>query len=121
MEYTHNLKIILLDNNNNSIIEDKVILNEIKKILSKNHTHKIEWNGRLLDITIKWDKIILNEINQILMGDLFSLPIYDFDSIILHHTQETISKIDCKYIVKFYISRIICNKIMNKDTIGFIK
>ena len=108
MEYTHNLKIILLDNNN--IIEDKVTLNEIKSILSKNNTHIIKWNGQLQNFTIKWDKKELNEINQILMGDLFSYPIYEFDSIILQHTQETISKINCKYIIKFYISRIICDK-----------
>ena len=118
MEYTHNLKIILLDNNN--IIEDKVILNEIKNILSKNNTHIIQWNGQLQNFTIKWDKKELNEINQILMGDLFSCPIYEFDSIILQHTQETISKINCKYIIKFYISRIIYDKTINKDSIGFV-
>jgi hypothetical protein len=32
----------------------------------------------------------LSKINQALMGDLFSYPIHDFDTIILHHTQETI-------------------------------
>jgi hypothetical protein len=69
MEYTHNLKIALLDNNN--IIEDEFVLNEIKSILSKNNTHKIKWCGRLLDVTIKWDKTILSEINKVLMGDLF--------------------------------------------------
>jgi len=55
MEYTHNLKIILLENN--IIIEDKDVLNEIKNILCKNHTHKIEWNGHLLDITINGIKL----------------------------------------------------------------
>ena len=54
------------------------------------------------------------------MGDLFSCPIYEFDSIILQHTQETISKINCKYIIKFYISRIIYDKTINKDSIGFV-
>lgn len=41
------------------------------------------------------------------MCHLFSCLIYEFNSIILQHTQETISKINCKYIIKFYISRII--------------
>jgi hypothetical protein len=45
MEYTHNLKIILLDNN--IIIEDESILNEIKSILSKKNTHIIQCNGQL--------------------------------------------------------------------------
>jgi hypothetical protein len=52
MEYTHNLKIILLDNN--SIVEDNIILNEIKnikfyisriindKIIDKNSTGEIK-------------------------------------------------------------------------------
>ena len=68
----------------------------------------------------KWDKIILSEINHTLMGDLFSRPIYEFDTIILRHTQETISKINCKYIIKFYISRIIHDKRINKDSVGFV-
>jgi hypothetical protein len=101
MQYTHNLKIILLSNN--SIIEDTSILNDIKNILSENNTHTIEWNGQFQNFTIKWDKKELSEINQILMGDLFSYPMYEFDTIILQHTQETISKIKCKYIIKFYI------------------
>ena len=118
MEYTHNLKIILLNNNN--IIEDKDTLNEIKNILSKNNTHTIEWNDEPQNFTIKWDKKELSDINQTLMGDLFSHPIYDLDRIILQHTQETISKIKCKYIIKFYISRIIYDKIINKNSIGLI-
>lgn len=118
ISYTHNLKIILTENN--IIIEDKVVLDEIKSILSKDHTHKIEWNGQLLDITIKWDKFKLSKINQALMGDLFSHPIYHFDTIILGHTQETILKINCKYIVNFYISRIIHDQKINKDSAGFV-
>ena len=120
MEYSHNLKIILIDNNNNNIIQDEDVLNEIKNILSKNNTHKIEWNGQIQNFTIKWDKIELSKINQSLMGDLFSYPMYDSDKIILYHTQESFSKIKCKYIVKFYISRIIHDKKINKDGIGFV-
>jgi hypothetical protein len=116
--YTHNLKILLIDNNN--IIEDKVVLDEIKSILTKNNTNIIEWNGQLRDFTIKWDKKNLNEINKSFMGDLFSNPIYDFDRIIQNHTQQTISKINCKYIIKFYISRIICDKKISKNTVGLI-
>ena len=119
MEYTHNLKIVLLDNNTN-IIEDIEILNEIKNILSQNNTHPLKWNGTRQQFTIKWDKCVLSEINQILMGDLFACPIYEFDSIILHHTQETISKINCKYIIKFYISRMIYDKKIDKNSIGFV-
>ena len=118
MEYSYNLKIILIDNNN--IIEDEAVLKEIKSILSKNNTHKVEWNGQIQNFTIKWDKMELSKINQALMGDLFSYPMYDFDSIILRHTQETISKIKCKYIVKFYISRIIHDKRINIDSAGVV-
>jgi hypothetical protein len=121
LEYTHNLKIILLDDNKN-IVGDENILSEIKNILSENNTHKIEWNGKVENFTIKWDKIILSEINQILMGDLFSQPIYDFDRIILNHTQQTLSKIStkCKYTIKFYLSRIIMDKKISKDSCGLV-
>ena len=113
--YTHNLKIILLDNNSN-IVEDQFFLADIKNILSKSNTHPIEWNGKIENITIKWDKKRLTEIEKCLMGDLFSIPIYEMDSIILKHTENTISKINSKYIIKFYISRIISDKICSKDT-----
>ena len=89
-------------------------------MLTNNNTHTIEWNGQLLDITIKSDKKELFEINQAFMGDLFSNPIYDSDRIILHHTEKTIFKIDykCKYFVKFYISRMIYDKIIDKKSVG---
>jgi hypothetical protein len=119
LEYTHNLKIILLDENNNIVINN-LLLNEIKNKLTNNITHTIVWNGQLLDFTIKWDKKDLCEINQALMGDLFSNPIYNSDRIILEHTEKTIFKIDykCKYFVKFYISRIIYDKIIDKNSVG---
>ena len=56
-------------------------------------------------MSIKWEKKNLSKIDQSLMGDLFSKQIYELDRIILQHTQETISKIKCKYIIKFYISK----------------
>ena len=54
------------------------------------------------------------------MGDLFSYPIYEFDSIILQHTNKKISNIKCKYIIKFYISRIIYDKKIDNNSFGII-
>lgn len=119
MNYTHNLKILLLDTNN-SIIKDDIFLDEIKNILCQNNTNLIEWNGKPMNITIKWEKKELNIIDKYFMGDLFSNPIYNFDSLILNHTQQIISKINSKYIIKFHISRIICDKKICKDTCGEI-
>jgi hypothetical protein len=119
MEYTHNLKIILLDNINN-IIEDDVILHEIKNVLCQNNTNIIEWNRKSKNITIKWDKKELSDINKHLMGDLFSYPIYDSDRIIVNHTQQTISKIHCKYKIHFYISKIIKDKTIDKNSVGSV-
>ena len=117
--YTHNLKIILLDNNSN-IVEDQFFLADIKNILSKSNIHPIEWNGKMENITIKWDKKKLSEVDKHFMGDLFSIPIYEMDSIILKHTENTISKINSKYTIKFYISRIIADKICSKYTCDII-
>jgi len=118
MPYTHNLKIILLDNNNN-IIENKNILNKIKNILFIVNIYNIEWNVLILNISIKWDKILLSYLNQELMGDLFSYPIYP-DRIIYNNTKETILKINCKYIIKFYISKILCYNLIDKNCIGLV-
>ena len=117
MNYTHNIKLLILDHHS-KIIEDIDLLNEIKNILCQNNTNFCNWNGRLKNITIQWFQKELNEIQQHFLGDLFSYPIYEMDSIILEHTEKTIAKINTKYIIKFYISRLICDKKVSKDTFG---
>ena len=119
MEYTHNLKILFIDDNNN-IIEDDIFLDEIKNILCQNNSINIEWNGILQNFTIKWNKQNLNKINTHFMGDLFANPIYNHDSIILNHTQQIISKINSKYKIKFYISRLIGDNKICKDSYGLV-
>ena len=54
------------------------------------------------------------------MGDLFSNPIYNFDSIIVNHTKQIISNINNKsnYNIKFYISKLIGDKTICKDSYG---
>jgi len=119
MEYTHNLKLLLLDNNDN-IIEDNVFLDQIKNILCQNSTNILKWNGQNENFIIKWNQVELSNINKHFMGDLFACPMYENDKIVLNHTQQTISKINSKYTIKFYISRIIYEKKNLKDTVGII-
>ena len=121
MNYTHNLKIILFDKNYN-IIEDEIFLDEIKNILCQLNIQKIQWNGKNEDIQIKWDKKKLSNINRHFMGDLFSTPIYNIDSIIVNHANEIISRINNKsnYIIKFYIFKLIGDNKNCPDTCGII-
>lgn len=119
MEYTHNLQVLLFDNNDN-IIEDNDFLDEIKNILCQNITNVMEWNGKLESFTIKWNKKELNKIDKHFVGDLFSSPAYDSDRIILNHVQKIITNINCKYNIKFYLSRLICEKKINPDCVGII-
>ena len=122
MTYTHNLKIILFDKDEN-IVEDEIFLDKIKNLLCQLNTHSLKWNNKNENITIKWDKQKLNNINRHFMGDLFSEPIYNVDSIIVNHTNEIISKINnnSNYIIKFYISRIIGDYKTLLDGCGIIK
>jgi hypothetical protein len=119
--YTHNLKIILVDNNGN-IILDNDFLDKIKNTLCQLNTKKVEWNEQNIDITIQWHRKELNNIEKQFMGDLFSNPIYDFDSIIVNHTKQIISNINNKsnYNIKFYISRLIGDKTICQDSFGII-
>jgi hypothetical protein len=119
MIYSHNLKVLLLDKLKN-IVEDELVLNEIKDVLSKSNTISLVWNGKFENITINWERQQLSKMQGYFMGDLFANPIYEYDSIILNHTKEVISKIECKYIIKFYISRIIGDRIINKDSVGYV-
>lgn len=119
--YTHNLKIILVDCSGN-IISDNEFLDEIKNTLCQTNTTKVKWNGKNTDTTIKWQRRELNNIEKQFMGDLFSNPIYNFDSIILNHTTQMISKINntSNYNIKFYISRVIGDPTICRDSYGVI-
>jgi hypothetical protein len=119
--YTHNLKIILVDDNEN-IVVDNDFLDEIKNTLCQTNTTKIKWNNKNIDITIKWHRKKLNNIQKQFMGDLCSNSIYNFDSIILNHTNQIISKINntTNYQIKFHISKIIGDPTICRDSYGVI-
>ena len=119
--YTHNLKIILIDTSGN-IVSDNDFLDEIKHTLCQLNTKKVQWNNKNTDITIKWDRKELNNIEKQFMGDLYSNPIYDFDSIIVNHTNQIISNINntSNYNIKFYISRVIGDKTICRDSYGVV-
>ena len=119
--YTHNLKIILVDTNGN-IVSDNDFLDEIKNTLCQLNTTKIQWNSTNLDVTIKWHRKELNNIEKQFMGDLYSNPAYNFDSIIVNHTKQIISSINNKsnYNIKFYISKLIGDKTICRDSYGVV-
>ena len=118
---THNLKIILVDSSGN-IVVDHDFLEEIKTALCQLNTKKIKWNGKIIDITIKWRRKELTNIEKQFMGDLYSCPVYNFDSIILNHTTQIISNIHntTKYTIRFYISRLIGDTTICRDSYGII-
>ena len=119
--YTHNLKIILVDTNGN-IVSDNDFLDEIKNTLCQLNTKKNQWNSTNLDVTIKWHRKELNNIEKQFMGDLYSNPAYNFDSIIVNHTKQIISSINNKsnYNIKFYIYKIIGDKTICRDSCGVV-
>ena len=119
MEYTHNLKLILV-NKNNSLIKDDVFLEEVKTILCQSNTCDLEWNGKINPFTYQWIKRNLTELESHLMGDLFLNPIYEFDTLLVRHVKQILSKINCEYKIIFYITRIIGDKSICRDSAGSI-
>jgi hypothetical protein len=117
--YTHNLKIIMIDNDGN-IVLDNEFLDEIKNALCQTNTKQMQWNGKNIDIILQWHKKELNNIQKQFMGDLFTTPIYDFDSIIVNHTSQVISSAKHNYNIHFYISRIIGDKTICKNSGGVV-
>ena len=119
--YTHNLKIILFDSTGNIVI-DNDFLDKIKNALCKVNTRKMQWYNRNMDITIIWQRKELTNIEKQFVGDLYSNPAYDIDSIIVNHTKQIISTInnESNYDINFYISRIIGNKTICRNSYGVI-
>lgn len=117
--YTHNLKIIMVDSDGN-IVLDNEILDEIKNALCQTNTKQIQWNGKKIDIILQWRRKELNKIQQQFMGDLFTNPMYDSDSVIVNHVSQVISIAKHNYDIKFYISRVIGDKTICKDSGGVV-
>ena len=116
---THNLKLLFVDEDGN-IIEDEKYMDEIKTIFNEPHSHIMEVNIKRELYTIEWKRQPLNKIQSHFMGDLFASPIYEKDCIIYNHTKKTINHIKSKYKIYFYISRLIGNRQIIPDLIGFI-
>lgn len=119
---THNLKIIFLDDHN-KVVEDVDFLQEIYAILTQEKTHHLEWNGVQQPFTIRWDKVSLDEIDKHFVGELFACPAYHQDSIIIEHTEKTLSSIHAHlhgYDIRFYISRLLGDTRMLENCAGDI-
>ena len=104
--YTHNIKIILVDTNEN-IVTDNYILDEIKNALCQSNTKDVVLNTKNIKLCLQWEKIELNDIQKHLMGDLF-LNSLSYDSLIVNHVTQVISSVDkLDYSVKFIVTRCI--------------
>ena len=126
MMYTHNLKIILVDKQNNIITNtntDDSFLASVKAKFTKNIIHPIEWNGKMENISVQWFQNPLNDVQKYFMGDLFACPIYEMDSILVKHCEKTIASCitdNKEYSIRFHISRIIRDKQICLDTGGCV-
>ena len=122
MEFTHNLKLLLVDKEKKVVMEDEAFLDEIKDILCQNNTCILDWNGKTQPFTYQWHKRNLTEVESQLMGDLFSRPIYEFDTILVRHVEQILSKIvNQEYTIVFYVTRLIGDKRISSDSAGTIK
>ena len=108
--FTHNLKIVIVDSNND-LVNDPKLIEEIKKKLVQPRIHDQMFNGKSLQCYNKWERRGLNKVGSYFMGDLFGQPIYEYDSIIYEHTAITVEQIERElnmdHKILFYISRII--------------
>lgn len=117
----YNLKILLFDKNEN-IIQDDDFLEKIKEKLMENNTYNFLLNLKLEPFTIQWQRLTIGKKSKHFMGDLFSYPIYEIDSIIYKHTEQTIRSFasETKYSIHFHISRILADKVIHPEAAGVI-
>jgi hypothetical protein len=113
--YTHNLKILLVDNYHHKIIEDTDLLEEIKSELQdKSITQFQEYNGETKSYDLCWKREPLNPMEHHFMGDLFLVSDYDNDKVYYDHTMMSLTQIETKikgqrhdnnWTILFHISR----------------
>lgn len=93
--YTHNLKLSLINSLNQQPIENQEeLLQEIKAALHNNtYVHFQTFNGYSFHHSVKWTQIRTPNPLPNQLGDLFSRPLYDFDSLLYEHTYKTLELI----------------------------
>jgi hypothetical protein len=113
--YSHNLKILIVDQKNNVVKNDE-LLNKIKAKFEEKNVHQQTYNFFYeMECCIIWRRKKLNKLCKHFLGDLFCNTIYEADSIIYRHTEQTIEKIEKEIELQpgqkivFYISKMVNN------------
>ena len=119
MEFSYNMKLLLLDENN-KVVEDQLFLDEVKNILCQSNSCTLFWNGKYHIFSYQWIKKDLDELEKYFMGDLFLCPIYTFENVLEEHVQQILSRFETKYSIIFYIHKIIGEKKICKDCIDIV-
>jgi hypothetical protein len=105
--YTHNLKIILVDDKGN--IVENAYLDEIKNHLCQVNIATLKWNGNNITFPVLWHKKELNTLEKHFMGDLFTYSTCNHDSLLVKHVENTISKFPNKQNLykKIHVSKLL--------------
>ena len=115
LEYSHNLNILLVDNNNN-IIENKILLQQIyDEFVDKPITHIFDMK---YEICLYWKKV---DTKNKFIGNLFIRSLYS-DNVLYETTKKILNEIENKlkknipnknWKIIFYISKLLENVDMN--------
>ena len=125
MKFTHNMKILLIDAENN-MVEDDELLCIIKEKLQHPFTQTImippinhPWK-----VILKWEWKTLTKLQSYFMGDLFACAFHSFDNITYQHTEKTLKEIEVElknkglchinHRIRFHISKM-------PDEISFLR
>ena len=94
--YTHNLNILIIDENTDNIMENTEILDMIyDEIVDKKIFKKGYWFGENIDMCMYWKKFTVTPIQRKFMGDLFTAPIHS-DKLLYDFTSDFLNEIENK-------------------------
>ena len=110
--YTHNLKMIFTDDND-EIIDDtcaQLLLFNITETITQKHTHQLEIDGETMTVELRWTQEFIDKRMEHFMGNLFIRSPYSDDSILYYHLKKTLDLLFEKLPPGFsaHISRLSC-------------
>jgi hypothetical protein len=95
LDYTHNLNILIVDENEN-IIEDKILLESIyNEFDNKLITKQGKILNRMFEIKMYWNRLSLTNIQGKFMGELFIKSLHS-DKVLYETTKRFLSEIENK-------------------------
>ena len=111
VHYTHNMNILLLDENDDTVESPALLEKIFEKLINNPIVKEVSWEGSILKMILPWKRVHLEKTKSKFMGPLFITSAYS-DTALFDVTKAILGDIERKFSngswkISFHISKIL--------------